>query len=166
MQLHSKKRNRLSQQRLNDLVFVKYNRALKRRYKLRDTIDPIALNDIDDSNEWLIGNTNEDNDEENEYVFSDDDLMWREVARAAGAEEPAYNSRLTSTQRGGARGGASSSRRPVGSTSSRVNLESSSRVNRLMDEDDDAFEDDFQDYVDEPYVVVLNQNDDEDEEII
>ncbi|XP_042459005.1 uncharacterized protein LOC122042765 [Zingiber officinale] len=31
-QIHSKKRNRLAQQRLNDLVFVKYNRALKLRY--------------------------------------------------------------------------------------------------------------------------------------
>jgi len=163
MQLHSKKRNRLSQQRLNDLVFVKYNRALKRRYKLRDTIDPIALDDIDDSNEWLIGKTNEENDEENEYVFSDDDLTWQEVARAAGAGEPAYNSRSTTTQRGGARGGASSSRRSIGSTSSRVNPKSNSRVNRLMDEDDDAFEEDFQDYVDEPYVVVPNQNDNEDE---
>ena len=55
MQIHSKKRNRLAQQRLNDLVYVKYNRALKRRYDARDRIDPISLKDIDDSNEWLMG---------------------------------------------------------------------------------------------------------------
>ncbi|KAM7466519.1 hypothetical protein LguiB_014081 [Lonicera macranthoides] len=44
----------ISQQHLNDLVFAKYNRALKHKYKLRDTIDPVALDDIDDSNEWLL----------------------------------------------------------------------------------------------------------------
>ncbi|XP_034693471.1 uncharacterized protein LOC117920189 [Vitis riparia] len=30
--IHSKRRNRLDHQRLNDLVYIKYNRALKRRY--------------------------------------------------------------------------------------------------------------------------------------
>ncbi|XP_010456816.1 PREDICTED: uncharacterized protein LOC104738321 [Camelina sativa] len=52
--LHTKKRNRLAQERLNDLVFVKYNRTLQRRYKLKDTIDPINLEDIDDCNECLV----------------------------------------------------------------------------------------------------------------
>ncbi|KAK3219644.1 hypothetical protein Dsin_013614 [Dipteronia sinensis] len=47
-QAHTNKRNRLTQKRLNDLVFVKYNRALKRQYNLRDTIDPLTLCDIDD----------------------------------------------------------------------------------------------------------------------
>ncbi|CAL5344284.1 unnamed protein product [Camellia sinensis] len=65
--LHSKKRNRLAQKRLNDLVFVKYNRALKRRYISRGKFDPISLKDIDESNEWLIGRM------ENELVFDDDD---------------------------------------------------------------------------------------------
>ncbi|KAJ9552580.1 hypothetical protein OSB04_016625 [Centaurea solstitialis] len=37
--LHSKKRNRLEQQKLNDLVYIKYNRALRRRHDVRDTID-------------------------------------------------------------------------------------------------------------------------------
>ncbi|XP_076936260.1 uncharacterized protein LOC143603320 [Bidens hawaiensis] len=39
--LHSKKRSRLDQQKLSDLVYIKYNRALKRRYDMRDTIYPI-----------------------------------------------------------------------------------------------------------------------------
>ena len=42
-------------QRLNDLVYIKYNRALKRRYNECDTIDSISLKNIDDNNEWLIG---------------------------------------------------------------------------------------------------------------
>ncbi|XP_074353073.1 uncharacterized protein LOC141692245 isoform X1 [Apium graveolens] len=72
--LHSKKRNRLAQQKLNDLVFVKYNRALRRRYELRDKNDPILLNEIDDSNEWLVGKVDGESDEEDDdYVFSKED---------------------------------------------------------------------------------------------
>ncbi|GAA0141675.1 hypothetical protein LIER_35437 [Lithospermum erythrorhizon] len=54
--IHSKRRNMLEQVRLNDLVYIKYNRALKRRYAIHGRIDPIALSDIDDSNEWFTGN--------------------------------------------------------------------------------------------------------------
>ncbi|GAV80559.1 LOW QUALITY PROTEIN: DUF659 domain-containing protein/Dimer_Tnp_hAT domain-containing protein, partial [Cephalotus follicularis] len=72
--LHSKKRNRLAQQKLSDLVYIKYNRALKRRYKIRDTVDPISLKDMDDINEWLIGRTEEeDEDTDNDFVFDDTD---------------------------------------------------------------------------------------------
>ncbi|XP_059629812.1 uncharacterized protein LOC132272735 [Cornus florida] len=90
-QLHSKKRNRLTQCRLNDLVFIKYNRALKRRYDMRDRIDPILLNDIDDSNEWLVGIMDEDVDAENELVFEDDCWTWGAVARATGAGLSSHN---------------------------------------------------------------------------
>ncbi|XP_034694103.1 uncharacterized protein LOC117920605 [Vitis riparia] len=58
--IHSKRRNRLDHQRLNDLVYIKYNRALKRRYN------------------------------EHDFVFDDDNLTWGDVARAAGAEEASY----------------------------------------------------------------------------
>lgn len=94
LQLHSKRRNRLAQSRLNDLVFIKYNRALKRRYNIRDTIDPISLKDIDDSNEWLVGRMDDDSGEEDDdLVFDDDFLTWGDVSRAAGAREPTYSSR-------------------------------------------------------------------------
>jgi len=72
LQLHTKRRNRLDQFRLNDLVFVKYNRALKRRYQMRDTIDPIILTHIDESNEWLTGKLDEENDKDDETIFPDD----------------------------------------------------------------------------------------------
>ena len=42
---------RLAPSRLNDLVYIKYNRTLKRRYDARDLIDPIRFDNIDDSNE-------------------------------------------------------------------------------------------------------------------
>ena len=66
----------MQQKKLNDLVFIKYNRALKRRYDMRDTIDLISLSNIDESNEWLRGRMDEENDEDNEPVFEDDILTW------------------------------------------------------------------------------------------
>ncbi|XP_020236305.1 uncharacterized protein LOC109815899 [Cajanus cajan] len=44
------RRNRLENKKLHDLVYVKYIQALMRRYNLKDEIDPISLNDID---EWV-----------------------------------------------------------------------------------------------------------------
>ena len=50
-QVHTKRRNRLEQERLNALVFVKYNIQLEMRQKVReekgDTYDPICLFDIE-----------------------------------------------------------------------------------------------------------------------
>ncbi|XP_028215234.1 uncharacterized protein LOC114397379 [Glycine soja] len=71
--IHSKKRSRLEHQKLQDLVYVKYNQALLDRFKCHDVIDPIALNDIDDSNEWLLGEL-EGEEAGNDLVFDDDDL--------------------------------------------------------------------------------------------
>ncbi|KAL5127931.1 hypothetical protein HKD37_14G040273 [Glycine soja] len=90
-QIHSKKRNRLEHKRLHDLVFVKYNQQLKQRYNARDEIDPISLNDIDVCNEWLVGEMDEDDDNDagNDLVFEDDDaLNWTTVYQASGVGEP------------------------------------------------------------------------------
>ncbi|WOL01680.1 hypothetical protein Cni_G10397 [Canna indica] len=83
------KRNRLEHKRLHDLVFVKYNQALKQRYNVRDEIDPTSLNDIDECNEWLVGEMEDDNTDDagNELVFEDDTLNWEIVYRASGAGE-------------------------------------------------------------------------------
>ncbi|GMP53938.1 hypothetical protein CsSME_00019250 [Camellia sinensis var. sinensis] len=98
-ELHSKKRNRLEQQRLNDLVYVKYNRTLRFRYDMRNTLDPISLQNIDESNEWLLGRMDGESDEDNEPVFDDDDgLTWATVARASGVEESSHASRATSSR--------------------------------------------------------------------
>lgn len=45
----------MEHQGLHDFIRIKYNQALKAHYNLWDTIDPIALDDIDDSNKWLAG---------------------------------------------------------------------------------------------------------------
>ncbi|KAH1162309.1 hypothetical protein GYH30_000984 [Glycine max] len=92
IKIHSKKRSRLEHQKLQDLVYVKYNQALLDRFECHDVIDPIALNDIDDSNEWLLGDL-EGEEVGNDLVFDDDDLNWLDVAEATGTGEPLQNTR-------------------------------------------------------------------------
>jgi hypothetical protein len=94
LQIHSKKRNRLEHKRLHNLVYVKYNQALLRRYNYMDEIDPISLGNIEDScNEWLVGMMDGDEvlDAGNERVFEDendeDALNWEAVYRASEAGE-------------------------------------------------------------------------------
>ena len=97
MQIHSKRRNRLDHQCLNDLVYIKYNRALKRRYNKRNTIDPISLKDIDDSNEWLIGRMEDEDSHggaQDDFVFDDDDLTPLDVARATRAKEARFDAKV------------------------------------------------------------------------
>jgi hypothetical protein len=53
--IHTKKRNRLEQKRLNDLVFVQYNLRLRRNQLLnkRPDTDPIVLDDVDPTSDWV-----------------------------------------------------------------------------------------------------------------
>ena len=80
------------------MIFVKYNQALKAHYNRRDVVDPISLDDIDESNEWLVGKmsgaTNEENAED-EMVFVDDSdgLTWGAVAKASSVGAPTRNTR-------------------------------------------------------------------------
>ncbi|KAK2392436.1 hypothetical protein QL285_065796 [Trifolium repens] len=53
--IHTKKRNRLEHQRLNDLVFVHYNLRLKNRvFNKNGTYDPIDYERIDDIEFWIM----------------------------------------------------------------------------------------------------------------
>ncbi|XP_073269118.1 uncharacterized protein [Primulina huaijiensis] len=143
--IHSKKRNRLSQQRLNDVVYIKYNRALRRRYAMRDKIGPISLSEIDDSNEWLLGKLDDSDNEndDNDLVFEDDDLRWSDVAQAVGVGESAYDFRSRK---------ASTSKRASSSTSAKRKQSSArtSLVNEVDEEeiniDDETEEEDTDGY--------------------
>ena len=53
-------------------------------FECHDVIDPIALNDIDDNNEWLLGEL-EGEEAVNDLVFDDDDLNWLDVAESSGS---------------------------------------------------------------------------------
>ncbi|CAG7874358.1 unnamed protein product [Brassica rapa] len=134
--LHTKRRNRLAQSRLNDMVFVKYNRALQRRMKRNDAKDPILLDEIDDSNEWLMGKMdgNSSNDEDDDFVHDDEDLTWSVVSEAVGAEEPSYTTRGAKTPKDNKGKGIASS-----STQNKRHGPSASHL-ELVDEDDDDIE--------------------------
>ena len=98
------------------MVFVKYNRALQRRMKRSDSTDPILLEEIDESNEWLMGRMegNSDSDDLDDNVFEDEDLTWSAVSEATGAEEPNYTTRgsKSSAAADKGKGVASSSTQP------------------------------------------------------
>ncbi|GJR06132.1 zinc finger, CCHC-type containing protein [Tanacetum coccineum] len=81
--LHSKKRNCLLQQKLNDLVFIQYNTRLRRRFesiKTNKSLDPILLRDVEENDEWTIPTENELQD----FVNAGDDLLWSDVREAMG----------------------------------------------------------------------------------
>ncbi|XP_057864530.2 uncharacterized protein LOC131072406 [Cryptomeria japonica] len=67
--IHSKRRNRLSVEKMNDLVFVHYNLRLRMRKNALVDICPIILDEVDPDAEWAT--------ETNPVaVFSDDDIDW------------------------------------------------------------------------------------------
>ncbi|XP_074344613.1 uncharacterized protein LOC141683759 [Apium graveolens] len=74
--IHTNKRNRLEHQRLNDLVYVQYNRKIDSRFKKRRELgkkfDPLVLEDLEWTNEW-IGDIEE--------------RFWSAVDIASGASE-------------------------------------------------------------------------------
>nr|XP_009590669.1 uncharacterized protein LOC104087814 [Nicotiana tomentosiformis] len=93
-------------------VFEHYNRALKARYDLRSVIDPISLDNIDHSNEWLVGKMGVNVEAEDELVFGDDSLTWGDVARASGSENALTYTMRQKRQSGDITANASSSRAP------------------------------------------------------
>ena len=66
--IHSKRRNRLTVQRLNDLVFVHYNLRLRIRQILGADSSPIILEEIDPESKWLT--------EAVDPVFTEEDRAW------------------------------------------------------------------------------------------
>ena len=129
-------KRRLELTRLNDLVFIKYNRKLAHRDNAGNTIDPILLDSIDEANEWLTGAPQDHQDEE---VYEGESLTCGDISMASGIEENIYSFR-GSTVRGKERevGGSSSSR-------------------NLVDEPSDDEEDDDQV---EPLVMALEEFED------
>ncbi|KAM3279931.1 hypothetical protein ACQJBY_046987 [Aegilops geniculata] len=84
--IHSKKRNRLEFQRLNDLSYVQYNRKNADRFqKIREEgskgtrSDPLVLEDLQWDNEWVDHNA--------QPVYEGADITWAQVDEAVGASE-------------------------------------------------------------------------------
>ena len=59
---------------------------------MRDTLNPILLDDIDDCNEWLTGRLDDFNMDD-DLVFDDEPLTWDQVATAVGVYEPTHHTR-------------------------------------------------------------------------
>ncbi|XLS46078.1 hypothetical protein HN51_002943 [Arachis hypogaea] len=86
---------------MESLVFIKYNQQLIERYNLKDEVDPITLNDIDECNEWLVGELgtatfqSDDNmkDDANLVHEGDNTLSWNLVFEAMGRHELTANTR-------------------------------------------------------------------------
>ncbi|XP_043691710.1 uncharacterized protein LOC122642340 [Telopea speciosissima] len=70
--IHTKKRNRLEHQRLNDLVYIQYNRGLQVRFQEKKeqcrNSNSLVLDDLGWSSEWMTGVSDD------ELVHPGDDL--------------------------------------------------------------------------------------------
>nr|KAJ0188575.1 hypothetical protein LSAT_V11C900478640 [Lactuca sativa] len=71
-QVHTKRRNRLTTNKMNSLVYIMYNKKLKNKFikkkNLSDEVDPLHVEEVPSDDEWVADpNDNEaDNGGENE----------------------------------------------------------------------------------------------------
>ncbi|ERM99046.1 hypothetical protein AMTR_s00101p00073470 [Amborella trichopoda] len=91
-----KKRNRLEQKRLNDLVFVQYNQRLKDRHQERFQIeDPIIVEDLDQTSEWLVKPNAKD-----EHVFEGESLTCPSARGGWFRIDPGESYKIPNTKEG------------------------------------------------------------------
>ena len=97
MQLHSKKRNCLLQQKLNELVFIQYNKRLQKHFMSlqNKSLDPILLRDVEENDDWTIPTE----DELQDFVDGGDDLLWSDVQEAMGANVDAQPNNRSKRER-------------------------------------------------------------------
>lgn len=82
LQIHTKKRNKLEHKRLNDLVYVQYNRKMAVRFQKRHekgagSFDSLCHEDFDWNNEWV--------DVDAETIYDGRGITWEQVDEAVGA---------------------------------------------------------------------------------
>ena len=79
--MQSKRRSNLDPERLSKLVFIKYNKSLHERFQTRrvqnksEDYDPIVIDDLNYSSEWMTGRPGACN----EFVYEEDGFTWAEV---------------------------------------------------------------------------------------
>lgn len=73
----------MEQNRLNSLVFVKYNLRLQQRHERRiaegESYDPISLSDVESDDEWIT--------EKEDPAFPANDHSWMDVGNEVDAYE-------------------------------------------------------------------------------
>ncbi|XP_022031007.1 uncharacterized protein LOC110931946 [Helianthus annuus] len=109
-QVHTKRRNRLTTERMDDLVFIMYNRKLKQKFvkrsNLKEDEDPLLVENVMSDDEWIADPSDDDDDEDAIEVDAANVEESDEVIRTT------RGSGATKTRRGGGiieRGGGSSS---------------------------------------------------------
>ena len=86
------------QKKLNDLVFIQYNKRLERRYnslKDKKLLDPIFLRDVEENDDWVIPT----DVELQEFVDARDGLLWSDVREAMGGNEQVGPSTISKRER-------------------------------------------------------------------
>ncbi|KAJ9542821.1 hypothetical protein OSB04_029327 [Centaurea solstitialis] len=67
-QVHTKRRNHLTTDRMNSLVYIMYNNKLKQRFQkkktLKDEEDPLSVEDISSDDEWVANPNDDENGDE------------------------------------------------------------------------------------------------------
>ncbi|KAL4183272.1 hypothetical protein AMTRI_Chr11g154360 [Amborella trichopoda] len=139
--VHTKRRNRLEQKKLNDLVFVRENQRLK-EMKNQPKKDPISSKEMENASNWLVS------DPGTEEVFSGEHLTWEMVEEASGqASDPRRATRATSS--------AGTSWREI--EEEETDSEESLKEEEYVEEGDDSDDDDLNSDADES-----NEDDDSD----
>ncbi|XP_074360538.1 uncharacterized protein LOC141700740 [Apium graveolens] len=120
--IHTKKRNMLEHQRLNDLVYVQYNWKIESRFKKRRELgrkfDPLVFEDLEWANEWV----------------GIEDRFWEAVDIASGASESLEGRNFPRRARGGST--LTYTRRNTSSTQDQIDKEDEDEDNIPFDDEE------------------------------
>lgn len=122
---------------LQNLVFLKYNQTLKERQNCNDKIDPVILDDINASSEWLLGD--EAHVGQADTIYDDDDLDWLDVELASGAAEPVFNTRRQAALLKAATAASETARQPPSQPKRSCAKEKGKKAAAVIDEYDSEF---------------------------
>ncbi|XP_057779563.1 uncharacterized protein LOC130998147 [Salvia miltiorrhiza] len=143
-QVHTKKRNRLTTQKLNSLVYIMYNRRLRGKHvKLTSRggdIDPLEVDNLASDDEWYVGNE----DEANEHLPIESGASTQMIKENASSSRTSKKRKKSTNSKG-----------------------KNKRVMHLIDEDENEEEDEPEDDNDDFEInpTNLDGNDDEDEDV-
>ena len=109
-QVHTKRRNRLSTNRMNSLVYNMYNKKVKHKHLIKQSSkevdDPLIIETLPSDDEWVANPPNDkDEDEDETRVHDIDDMIELElednVAESLGRPNKRKRNRRKQTSRKG-----------------------------------------------------------------